>query len=181
MISFHSSCQDDNIFFLTRVLLLFFKCNLRYRSMWGKTRRNMKIKTIDDINMYLSKLQKAELDNRFLHACKRYNMFPKILRFKLYKQRLHNTQMYSEFQEKLLQHELSAKRKIIDLLSSNVSVSKQELKPHVSVIDFHALNLFISKNILKFQSRTNNTHDRKLQELGGRLQLTSCNPDNVIF
>ena len=89
--------------------------------------------------------------------------------------------MYSEFQEKLLQHELSAKRKIIDLLSRNVSVSKQELKHHVSVIVFHALNLFISKNILKFESRTNSTHDRKLQELGGRLQLTSGNPDNVIF
>ena len=88
--------------------------------------------------------------------------------------------MYSEFQEKLLQHELSAKRKIIDLLSSNVSVCKQELK-HISIINFHALNLFISKNILKFGSWTNSTHNRKLQELGGRLQLTSCNPDNVIF
>ena len=47
------------------------------------------------------KLRKAELDVEFLKTCKTYDIFPKFLRFKLYKKYLHSSNAYKAFQYQL--------------------------------------------------------------------------------
>ena len=63
------------------------------------------------------KLEKLLLDRDFLIKCKIYNVFPKFLRFKLYKGSLENSKFYKSWQTKLLNNEINEKRKAIrDLL-----------------------------------------------------------------
>ena len=59
------------------------------------------------------KLQKGHLDLRFLLECKKNNLIPKFLQFKLVNRYLHNSAAYKICQIKLLEEEIRAKRKKI--------------------------------------------------------------------
>ena len=67
------------------------------------------------------KLQKAKLDFDYLVKCKIYNVFPKFLKFKLYKKALYSNPCYKSFQTKLLNNEINFKKRSIQLLSSGKS------------------------------------------------------------
>ena len=125
--------------------------------------------------------EKANLDKNFLHSCKAYNISPKFLCFKLYKQSLINSSKYKEFQATLLDQEIESKNKHIKLLSETLTSCKITLKNEVSFIDFAALQLFVRRNIDKYKLTITETHSKKLHKLGARLQLSSCPPNEVIF
>ena len=127
------------------------------------------------------KLRKAELDVKFLTACKAYNIIPNFLQIRVYRKSLRNGQPYREFQNTLLDGELNTRRKDIIRLTQQNKAIRTDLKAIVSCIDFLGLQHFISLNLNKFVQSVSSTHSRKLSSLGGRLNLQSCDPHKVIF
>ena len=127
------------------------------------------------------KLTKVKLDYKFLHSCLAYNVFPKFLKFKLYKESLHNTDQYRKFQRNLLEKEMICKKRQIDQLSDEVTNIKEELRGKVSLLDLSCLCHFVLRNDSNYKNKIRLTHDRKLNNLGGNLDLKSALPDSVIF
>ena len=66
------------------------------------------------------KFEKCKLDLAFLERCKVYNVFPKFLRFKLYKRALQHTSFYRSWQAKLLNREMQEKRKNVETLDKKL-------------------------------------------------------------
>ena len=91
------------------------------------------------------KLTKAQLDLQFLIKCKTYNVFPKFLRFKLYKRCLHATKFYKSWQNELLINEINTKRKTITSLISKCSEADQDCRRAFSAIDGVLLRRFVNK------------------------------------
>ena len=53
------------------------------------------------------KLRKAQLDVEFLSKCKTFKVYPKFVRFKLYKRCLHTAEFYESWQSILLSREIN--------------------------------------------------------------------------
>ena len=69
------------------------------------------------------KQEKTVLDLEFLNKCKTYNVFPKFLRFKLYRRSLQNSGFYKSWLTKLLNNEIRLKRKTVKSLELSVTSS----------------------------------------------------------
>ena len=82
------------------------------------------------------KLRKGHLDLRFLLECKKNNLMPKFLQFKLGNRHLHNSVVYKKCQMKLLEEEIRAKRKRINILEKDTKRIKEELQGTLSCLDF---------------------------------------------
>ena len=64
------------------------------------------------------KLTRCELDLIFLKTCKVYDVFPKFLRFKLYKKSLNSASFYTKWQNKLMLYEIKSKENTTKKLSA---------------------------------------------------------------
>ena len=115
------------------------------------------------------KKSKAELDLNFLNSCKAYHIVPKFLNFKLYRKSLYSTRLYRDFKYELLDNEIEFKNSTIRRLDSELDAHRLKFKNSVSHLDFAALNLYISKNDLKLRNQTQDTHFKKLEDLGGKI------------
>ena len=129
----------------------------------------------------LQKLDKAKLDVEFLHKCRIYNVFPKFLRFKLYKSQLYQTKFYESCQKKLLASEIKSKectvRKLGDVL---VSLS-DELRSRFSWLNFALTCRFFKQRIDEKNEQTKTTHRRKLRNIGITNNLNPCNPEKTVL
>ena len=131
------------------------------------------------------KLRKGHLDLRFLLECKKNNLIPKFLQFKLAKRHLYNSVVYKKFQIKLLEEEIRANRKRINILEKDTKRVKEELQGTLSCLDFsYICSLFLVAND-KSILHHDNIQKRKLKNL---LQLSlkqvindSHHPNKVIF
>ena len=93
------------------------------------------------------KLRKGHLDLRFLLECKKSNLIPKFLQFKLAKRHLYNSVVYKKFQIKLLEEEIRANRKRINILEKDTKRVKEELQGTLSCLDFsYICSLFLVAN-----------------------------------
>ena len=143
----------------------------------------LKFKTIDDVYDYIKnkygqdhfklllkisnisrKLRKSELDGEFLVKCKTYNVFPKFLRFKLYKKSLENSNFYRAWQSKLLCKEIAFKKEATKRLSSELRILYHNLC--FSKLDVLIVRRFVAEEVQKFSINTSRIHSRKLSYLG---------------
>ena len=130
-------------------------------------------------------LRKGHLDLRFLLECKKNNIIPKFSQFKLGNRHLHNSVVYKKCQIKLLEEEIRAKRKKINVLEKDTKRIKEELQGTLSCLDFSFLcSLFLVAND-KSILHHDNTQKRKLKNL---LEISlkevindSHDPNKVIF
>ena len=91
------------------------------------------------------KLRKGHLDLRFLLECKKNNLLPKFLQLKLASRHLHNSVVYKKCQIKLLEEEIRAKRKSINILEKDTNRIREELQGTLSCLDFSSVcSYFIS-------------------------------------
>ena len=127
------------------------------------------------------KLSKTRLDLNFSTSCKAHKIVPNFLKFKLYKKCLHNTQMYREFQQTLLDNEIETKKKRLSELTTLCNEIKAAMQQRIPVVDFEALSFYTRGRTEKLERRTEEVHERKLQSMGARLRLSSCEPDKVVF
>ena len=74
------------------------------------------------------KIRKTRLDLEFLKTCKSYDIFPKFLRFKLYKKNLRGSRLYRTWQDKLLNFELADKSKSLRTVSAKLAEFETSLR-----------------------------------------------------
>lgn len=127
------------------------------------------------------KFNKAELDISFLTSCIAYDLIPDFLQFKLYKKSLTEGNLYKELQRKLLSDELNTRKADHKRLTTQIATAEEELRCQVSRMDFYALRHHVSIWINKFTTTVKQTHESKLERLGGKLKLESCDPSKVVF
>ena len=163
------------------ILRLFTKKNINVREYIRRCYGEDRLRTFQSYLNTSIKHQKASLDVLFLTKCKTYNVFPKFLRFKLYKKILLSSAFYKAWQNKLLVNELNSKKRAVIALSD-------KLKSHTEIIDqsFPALtraliHRYVSQRTEESRTATSLTHTKKLENLGVRNDLEPCNPDAVIF
>ena len=82
------------------------------------------------------KLRKGHLDLRILLECKKNNLIPKFLQFKLPNRHLHNSLVYKKCRIKLLEEKIRAKEKRINILKKDTKRIRKELQGTLSCLDF---------------------------------------------
>ena len=111
------------------------------------------VKSIRKLEKLDFKHEKAQVDLEFLKTCKKNNVIPKILRFKLANRQLSSSPAYNICQKRLLNEEIFSKHKLVRSLAFNIKSLKNDLKCVLNIIDFvHLATVFLSsnnKNILK--------------------------------
>jgi hypothetical protein len=137
-------------------------------------------RTLRNLENTARKLEKNKLDLEFLTKCKVYNVFPKFLRFKLYKRALHTSKFYKSWQCKLLSNEISFKKRTITSLSDKLLQCHAEIKSSFTFLDSSLVRYFLIRQIDEFRASTLRIHDRKLSDLGIYNALQPCDPDKVI-
>ena len=135
--------------------------------------------------MTISYVKKGHLDLRFLLECKKNNLIPKFLQFKLAKRHLYNSVVYKKFQIKLLEEEIRANRKRINIFEKDTKRVKEELQGTLSCLDFsYICSLFLIAND-KSNLHLDNIQKRKLKNLLEVLLKEVINdshdPNKVIF
>ena len=172
--------------FASAVFALSFLLNLRLRQINLPTYIESTYGT-DGLRLFwnygntLKKLNKANLDIDFLSKCKVYNVFPRFLRFKLYKTALHATSFYKKWQTKLLLHELKCRKTTSERLSHQLSSIEQEMNTTFTSFNCRLTERFFRRKTDKEATRTGEIHRRKLADLGVNNDLNPCNPDLTVF
>ena len=123
---------------------------------------------------------KSALDVKFIINCKTHEIFPKFLRFKLYKKCLQSAAFYKSWQTKLLAREFQFKRKAEQSLSTKVILIENEIRTKFSSFDAAAVFRHSGKIVDAFKLATVSTHRSKLYSLGIDSTLKPLNPDTVI-
>jgi len=108
---------------------------------------NEVLKIIRDFEKLDFKYRKVLLDLKFLEECRKYNVIPKFLRFRLANRNLQNSNAYLTCQKRLLQEEISNKKSKIRIYKNEITSSKEFLYRTLSIIDYyHICNLFLASN-----------------------------------
>ena len=82
------------------------------------------------------KLRKGHLDLRFLLECKKNNLIPKYLQFKLANRNLHNSLVCKKCHTKLLEKEIKANQRRPNILEKDTKRIRKELQETLSCLDF---------------------------------------------
>ena len=127
------------------------------------------------------KQEKCTQDMVFLRKCKIYNVMPKFLYFKLYNKKLHNSEMYKRWQNKLLNNEINNKNKHYKRLCEQTTNLSANLKSATSFLDFYYLKFFVRKNTNVTINKVKTIHNNKLNRLGINNDLRPLDPNKVIF
>lgn len=127
------------------------------------------------------KCEKCKLDLNFLTACKTYGLFPKFLRFKLYKSCLRSTRNYKNLQSELLDQEIYLKNNRLLELNGKCKYKKQFLRGTLSLLKYIWLTNVTNNIVSTFVKKQQAIHSRKLRDLGIYNSLQPCDPKKVIF
>ena len=139
------------------------------------------MKSVYKLSGLRKKLEKAKLDSEFLITCKTYNVFPKFLRFRLYKKSLEDSSIYRSWQAKLLSNEIGSKKKSSKKIELQINNLQASLRIIFSRFDILIVNRLLDKQIALFTGKTRKTHDKKLSNLGIHGPIQPHDPDKVIF
>ena len=128
---------------ISSILCLFFLIKLRLRSKLNGFEYFNKRYSQDGLRSYRTyfnnslKLEKQKLDLDFLTKCKVYNVFPRFLRFKLYKRCLQGSTFYKSWQAKLLVNEIKFKKKTITQTENILIQDLAQIQELFSPIDVY--------------------------------------------
>ena len=126
------------------------------------------------------KVTKCNLDIHFLTLCKSYNIVPKFMRFKLYKNSLYRKKFYLNWQLRLLTEEINDnKQRLKKLKQKQLECEKQFNEVFVSIIDSVFLKNYICKINSRTQESAKNKQKLKLIRLGITNDLLPL--DNTVF
>ena len=171
---------------ISSILCLFFLIKLRLRSKLNGFEYFNKRYSQDGLRSYRTyfnnslKLEKQKLDLDFLTKCKVYNVFPRFLRFKLYKRCLQGSTFYKSWQAKLLVNEIKFKKKTITQTENKLIQDLAQIQELFSPIDVYLCKYWTRQEIKKRNKSTLKTHQRKLANLGIHNELAPCDPSEVI-
>ena len=127
------------------------------------------------------KVVKKQCDLLFLKCCKSSDVFPKFLKFKLYRKTLTCSDLYRSWQTKLLNLEITSKEKELNNLELKQKNVGDRFGSLVSCLDSACLNSFVRRRSNVLKENVSNAHHKKLLQLGVNGKPSSCDPDKVIF
>ena len=122
------------------------------------------------------KKRKAELDVAFLKDCQSLGVFPKFLCFPL--PNVDNRDTYS-IRKRLLRSNITKRCKELRKLEKDLAKKTEELKNHLSSIDWYILNKALTKNVDKQLNKILSTHRKKLKKLTKNKALPFTHKDTV--
>ena len=164
-----------------RFLLLLRPSKIRILDAIKRDYGRTKVKSVLGFTALLKKREKCNLDLEFLLTCKTYDIFPRFLRFKLYKKSLQSTRLYKSWQQKLLEDEIKFKRRRYAELTEKCDESRRELRQSLSFFKFYWL-ITVTQDILRaYKEKHESIHGRKLHHLGISNSLQQCDPNKVIL
>ena len=123
-------------------------------------------KCLSDYFSAKKKYEKITLDIEFLVKCKIYDVFPKFLRFKLHRRSLKSHHFYRAWQSKLLNKEISLKRRNKRNLTERLTEKRNSLNSVISKLDIILVDRHIQKCLKSFINSAKATHESKLRNLG---------------
>ena len=139
------------------------------------------LKIFRSLQNTLYKKAKCELDHKFLITCKSYNVKPKFLNFKLYRNGLRKSKTYQNFQSKLLNMEINDKSKQLTLLDNKLADIEKKFNETFSYLDTICIKYFLKNHVTKFINKTQDIHKKKLLHLGIKNTLSPITPEKVLF
>ena len=93
------------------------------------------------------KYRKTLLGLEFLQPCKKEELIPKFLQFKVANKRLESSEAYLNCQRRLLNQEMYIKYKSIWALNNKITSMKNDLYSEMSFIDYvHVITKFLVSN-----------------------------------
>ena len=104
------------------------------------------------------KIRKTECDIEFLKVCQENNLTPKFVNFKLYKKNIRSTCYFRQFQNKLINNELSEKENNLKKLRSENKNLLNQLRNSISYLDSNHLFTFINNINDKKITKVKNVH-----------------------
>ena len=122
--------------FILRFLLLL---RPRRETLFDVISRHHSRATLKDVFNLISeekKIVKCKLDVTFLHTCKSFEIFPKFLRFKLYKKSLRNSKLYLTWQNELLEREIDEKQNKLRELERSRKVKRSLLYERLTLFQY---------------------------------------------
>ena len=174
---------------ITLVFLFLVRCRfpaqLSIINVLRKRYGDTVVKQVRKLEKLDFKYKKASLDLQFLQTCKRQNVIPNFLNFKVANRRLLTSNAYNICQKKLLNQEISNKRNIVRNLYLKLVHLKDSLKYDLNFIDFiHITTVFLGSNDRNI-SKIRKTQSKKLGNLCSNNSYfesaTSHDPDKVLF
>ena len=163
------------------IIKLLFRKNIRlFEYLCQRYGEEIKRKVRNYENLK-KKLTKANLDIDYLVKCKIYNIFPKFLKFKLYRKSLLSSQLYRSWQTKLLNSEINEKKQTTSKLIKEIEHAEVDLKANLTSLDYALCLRYTYNSISSFKQRISNTHRKKLSNLGLHNEIEPCNPDKVVL
>lgn len=97
---------------------------------------------------------KCTEDLSFLTSCKAFGIFPKFLRFKLYKRTLHGSKLYKNFQTQLLDKEIKEKKHKIAALEKTVSEKRKCLSTTLTFFQYYWLTKEVHDTVSDYRNKT---------------------------
>ena len=116
-----------------------------------------------------------------MKRCKTFGATPKFLRFRLYKQCLHRSAFYKNWQTRLLLRELESRKLAARKFSSELADLEVSLKSIFSFFHHALVVRFFRNKVNKEISRVKTNHDRKLADLGIYNDLSPVNPEKTVL
>ena len=143
------------------------------------------VKNVKKLEKLDFKLKEATLDLEFLQSCKKQNVIPKFLKFKVANKQLLTSNVYNICQKKLLNQEISNKHKLVRTLNLKLVCLKDSIKYVMNFIDFvHITTVFLASNNRNI-SKIRKVHCKKLGYLSPNNSylesVTSHDPEKVLF
>ena len=147
----------------------------------GRQHGRSTIKTVLSLIADEKKKVKCVEDLSFLTSCKAFGIFPKFLRFKLYKRTLHGSKLYRNFQSQLLDNEIKEKKHRITALQKCATEKREHLLATLTFFQYYWLSKEVRDSVSIYQKKTKEIHARKLCKIGIINKIEPCDPDKVIF
>ena len=105
------------------------------------------VKKVQKFEKFGFKYRKTLLGLEFLQPCKKEELIPKFLQFKVANKRLESSEAYLNCQRRLLNQEMFIKYKSIQVLNNKITSMKNDLYSEMSFIDYvHVITKFLVSN-----------------------------------
>ena len=105
------------------------------------------VKKVQKFEKFGFKYRKTLLGLEFLQPCKKEELIPKFLQFKVANKRLESSEAYLNCQRRLLNQEMFIKYKSIQVLNKKITSMKNDLYSEMSFIDYvHVITKFLVSN-----------------------------------
>ena len=113
----------------------------------------------------IQKIVKCDLRTQYLQNCKKADIIPKFLKFRIPNNGCFDDDAVHKFQKNLLQKEISKSKEKLKLLNTQIDNNLSSIRDNVPSEYFHSILFHIRFSRKKLKSKITEIHNKKLQNL----------------